>query len=146
MALRLALAQGAVALALAAVLPGSATGQSPSASPSSGAGPSNPFAPLPAQPVAPQTQPAPTVITTATQPGSGGLTSGAAVGIGVGAAVILAGIAGFIYYDARRRAPIRRRAAAEAARRAGASGSKPRPKPRKLSPAERRRRKRGRAR
>ena len=134
-------------MALAAAIPGVATAQSsgapPSISPSPGGGPANPFAPLPAQPVTPQAPPTPSTITTA-NPAGGGLTPGAAVGIGIGAAVILGGIAGFIYYDARRRAPIRRRAAAEAARQAG--GSKPRPKPRKLSPAERRRRKRGRAR
>jgi hypothetical protein len=67
------------------------------------------------------------------------------VAIAVGALVLLGGISFFIWYDARRRAPVRHRAAATAGE-GGRPGSKTRTKPRKLSPAERRRRKRGRAR
>ena len=64
--------------------------------------------------------------------------------IGLGALAVLGGIAFLIWYDARRRAPLRNRSRRHPM--AGLGGSKPRPKPRKLSPAERRRRKRGRAR
>jgi hypothetical protein len=107
--------------------------------------PASPFAPLPAQPAPtpapPPVQPVPQTSTTADA--GGGLSGGAAVAIGVGALVILGGISFFIWYDARRRAPVRRAAAV-----AGGSspGSKRAPKPRKLSTAERKRRKRGRAR
>jgi hypothetical protein len=71
-----------------------------------------------------------------------------AAAIAVGAIIVLGGIALFIWHDARKRAPLRRRAATAAAGAEGRAhpGSKARPKPRKLSPAERRRRKRGRAR
>ena len=110
--------------------------------------PANPFAPLPATPQQTPTQAPPTVIQTSSNPASspgGGLSSGAAVAIGVGALAILLGIAGFIWYDARRRAPVRRRTA-EATAGGSSPGSKRAPKSRKLSPAERKRRKRGRAR
>jgi hypothetical protein len=66
--------------------------------------------------------------------------------IAIGAIVVLGGISYFIWWDARKRAPVRQRAAEAIAGAGGRSGSKPRPKPRKLSPAERRRRKRGKAR
>jgi hypothetical protein len=58
---------------------------------------------------------------------------------------VLTGISLFIWRDARRRAPVRHRAA-EAADASSRAAAKQRAKPRKLSPAERRRRKRGRAR
>jgi hypothetical protein len=59
---------------------------------------------------------------------------------------VLTGISLFIWRDARRRAPVRHRAAGEAANAGSRAAAKQRAKPRKLSPAERRRRKRGRAR
>ena len=105
----------------------------------------SPLSPLtPAPPLTP-TAPTPTVAPTPTTPSSGGLTGTDAVLIGIGALAVLGGISFFIWYDARRRAPIRQRAAAATAGGPG-GGSRPRPKGRKLSPAERRRRKRGRAR
>jgi hypothetical protein len=106
---------------------------------------SNPLAPgFPQQtePV-PTTTATPTVSTSATA-GSGGAFSGnSVIIIAIGAAVVLGGICVYIWRDARRRAPVRQRAAVAGA---GRQGSKQRAKPRKLSPAERRRRKRGRAR
>ena len=110
----------------------------------------NPFSPgLPQS--APTVQSAPTappvrVPSSTTSTGGGGLSGGGAVAIAIGAIVVLGGISFFIWRDARRRAPVRQRAAAATAEAGGRSGSKPRAKPRKLSPAERRRRKRGRAR
>jgi hypothetical protein len=74
------------------------------------------------------------------------LGGGGIAAISIGAIVLLAGISFFIWRDARRRAPVRQRAAHAVAGEGGRSGSKSRAKPRKLSPAERRRRKRGRAR
>lgn len=90
----------------------------------------------------------PTVSQTTTSTSSSGLSSTGAIEVAVVAALVLGGIAIFIWRDARRRAPLRRTAAGDLA---GMPGSSPRatkapPKPRKLSPAERRRRKRGRAR
>jgi hypothetical protein len=82
---------------------------------------------------------------TTTSSGSGGLSGGAAVAIGIGALVVLGGISFFIWRDARRRAPVRHRVALGPGE-GGRAGTRPKPKPRKLSPAERRRRKRGRAR
>jgi hypothetical protein len=85
------------------------------------------------------------LIQTTTTAGDSGLSGGTAVAIGIGALAVLAAISFFIWYDARRRAPVRARAAAADGDPRG--GPKKRPvKPRKLSPAERRRRKRGRAR
>jgi hypothetical protein len=123
------------------------------AAPALAQGPSNPLAPglpqsgatVPAQTTAPQ------VITSVqtSSPGSSGLSTGSAFGIGVGAIVVLLGISLFIWRDARRRAPTRARAAMAGAGADGGAGSqkaRQRAKPRKLSPAERRRRKRGRAR
>jgi hypothetical protein len=72
------------------------------------------------------------------------LSGSTAVGIGAGALIVLGGISFFIWWDARRRAPVRQRAAAATA--AAGAGSRQRTKSRKLSPAERRRRKRGKAR
>ena len=106
----------------------------------------SPFSPgiPPSQAQQPTTTTAAPVITTTT-PSGGALSGSSAVAIGVGALVVLAAISLFIWRDARRRAPVRQRAAALAAGDGGRTGSKPRAKPRKLSPAERRRRKRGRA-
>ncbi|HSO99169.1 MAG TPA: hypothetical protein VLP43_09485 [Solirubrobacteraceae bacterium] len=85
------------------------------------------------------------LIQTSTTAGDSGLSGGTAVAIGIGALAVLAAISFFIWHDARRRAPVRARAAAADGDPRG--GAKKRPvKPRKLSPAERRRRKRGRAR
>ncbi|HYB26873.1 MAG TPA: hypothetical protein VEF89_09695 [Solirubrobacteraceae bacterium] len=89
---------------------------------------------------------APTVNTTTTA-GSGSAFSGnSAIIIAIGAIVVLGGISFFIWRDARKRAPVRHRAAGAGADAGGRQGSRQRAKPRKLSPAERRRRKRGRAR
>ena len=86
----------------------------------------------------------PTVTTSGTSTSGGGFTGTDGVLIGLGALLVLGGISFFIWHDARKRAPVRHRAAAATA---GASGSaRQRQKPRKLSPAERKRRKRGRAR
>jgi hypothetical protein len=87
----------------------------------------------------------PTTSTTSTTTGTG-LSGTSALVIAIGALVILGGISIFIWRDARRRAPVRGRAARAEAAGGPRSGSKSRTKPRKLSPAERRRRKRGRAR
>ena len=92
------------------------------------------------------TTPAPTVSTaTSSSSGGSGLSGSSAVVIGIGALALIAAISLFIWRDARRRAPVRHRAAATSGE-GGRPGSKSRQKPRKLSPAERRRRKRGRAR
>ena len=127
-----------LALASAALaLPASALGQT-----------TNPLSPLEPTPTpAPTTQATPTVITSAqTQTsGSSSLSGTNAIVIAIGALVLIGGISFFIWYDARRRAPIRHRAAAATAGEGGRAGSKARPKARKLSPAERKRRKRGRA-
>jgi hypothetical protein len=105
----------------------------------------NPFG-FPSAPVTPTNTTA-TVITSAstTSTSGGGLSSGSVAAIAIGALVLLGGISGFIWYDARRRAPVRHRMATATAGSGSRPGSK-RVKPRKLSPAERRRRKRGRAR
>jgi hypothetical protein len=89
---------------------------------------------------------APTVISTATAStsGSSGLSGNSAIAIAVGAFVVLGGISYFIWRDARRRAPVSARAAAERDRQ-NVPGSRAPPKARKLSAAERKRRKRGRA-
>ncbi len=110
--------------------------------------PPNPFAPF--QQTTPQTvsstQTPAVQLTTTTSSSGGGLSGGSAIAIAIGAFVVLAGISLFIWRDARRHAPVRRRpATAVPAGSGGRPGSK-RDKPRKLSPAERRRRKRGRAR
>ena len=82
-----------------------------------------------------------TTVGTTSSSGSG-LSSGTALAIGIGAIALIGGISFYIWYDARRRAPVRAHAAA--ATRPNVPGSK-RTKPRKLSAAEKRRRKRGRA-
>jgi predicted lipid-binding transport protein (Tim44 family) len=113
-------------------------------------GPSNPFAPGVPQSPAPTPAPtvqAPTIVNpTTTTGGDSSLSGGAAIGIAVGALLLIGGISFYIWYDARKRAPRRRRAAEALAGAGGRAGSKRAPKPRKLSQAERRRRKRGRAR
>jgi hypothetical protein len=116
--------------------------------------PSNPLTPGIPQPQATiPTSTTPPVVTTTpgvgttTTSGDSGLSGSNAALIAIGALVILGGISLFIWRDARRRAPVRSRAAAVGGPRDGPRpGSKPRAKPRKLSAAERRRRKRGRAR
>jgi len=130
---RLAVAPALVSAALA--LPAAALGQT-----------TNPLSPLEPTP-APTTTATPTVITpTQTQTsGSSSLSGTNAIVIAIGALVLIGGISFFIWYDARRRAPIRHRAAATTAGEGGRAGSKAKPKARKLSPAERKRRKRGRA-
>jgi hypothetical protein len=117
-----------------------------------GSGATNPFSPGLGQPgttaSAPSTSPPPVTVapTTTTAGSGGGFSGGTAVAVGIGALVILGGISAFIWYDARRRAPVRSGAGALAGIGGARSGSKARAKPRKPSPAERRRRKRGRAR
>ena len=83
---------------------------------------------------------------TTTSSSDSGLNGTSAIAIAIGALVVLGGISFFIWRDARKRAPVRRAAAAIAGDGRARAGSKARPKPRKLSPAERKRRKRGRAR
>jgi hypothetical protein len=148
---RARIAAGLVALSLAA--PGAAlaagatvtAGQAP-AIPLPGA--TNPLSPgLPASPTPAPTQSTPTVTAqTTTTPGSSGLSGGAAIGIAIGAIVLLTGISFFIWRDARRRAPVRDRAGLAPGAPGSRQGSKQRVKPRKLSAQERKRRKRGRAR
>jgi hypothetical protein len=107
----------------------------------------NPLSPLaPSVPSAtPTTSATPTVaVQTTTTSGDSTLNGTNAIVIAIGALVLIAGISFFIWYDARRRAPVRHRTA-EAIAEGGRAGSKAKPKPRKLSPAERKRRKRGRA-
>jgi hypothetical protein len=107
---------------------------------------SSPFSPLPPATGPTPTATAPTVTSSTTTSTTGsGLSSSDAIAIAVGALVVLGGISFFIWHDARRRAPVRRRTAVATAGEGARSGSKPRVKSRKLSPAERRRRKRGRA-
>ncbi len=116
----------------------------PAAAPAQG--PQNPFSPgFPVSPATTPTATTPTIVNPTTTSTGGGLSGGSAVAIAVGAVVLLGGISFFIWRDARRRAPVRHRAAV-AGGNGGRPGSKQRVKPRKLSPAERRRRKRGRAR
>jgi hypothetical protein len=111
-------------------------------------GETNPLSPLTPSPTPPPTTTAtPTVVTPTQAQTSGGSTLNGtnAIVIAIGALVLIGAISTFIWYDARRRAPVRRRAAAATAGGGARAGSKPKAKPRKLSPAERKRRKRGRA-
>jgi len=131
----------AVVLALASAalaVPTTALGQS-----------TNPLSPLEPSPTpAPTTTAAAPPVITSTQTqtsGSSSLSGTNAILIAIGALVLIGGISFFIWYDARRRAPIRHRAAAATAGDGSRPGSKTKPKTRKLSPAERKRRKRGRA-
>jgi hypothetical protein len=125
--------------AAALTLPGTAAAQGST---------SNPFTPgLPLAPPTISTASTATGITpTTSTTGGGGLSGGSAAAIAIGAIVLLGGISLFIWRDARRRAPTRRRPAMATSGDGSRAGSKQRAKPRKLSPAERRRRKRGRAR
>jgi hypothetical protein len=115
---------------------------------------SNPFTPGVPQPTAsapPTTTASPSITTVGTtSAGSGsGFNGSGIVIIAIGALVVLGGIAFFIWYDARKRAPVRAHAVPGGDGLPGPrkAGSKQRAKPaRKHSPAERRRRKRGRAR
>lgn len=134
------------ALTAAALAALALTLTAPSVALAQGTDTSSPFSPgIPAAPVTSPTTTAQTAITSTSTSG-GGLSGADAVAIAIGALVILGGISLFIWYDARRRAPVRRRAAMATAGEGARTGSKQRAKPRKLSPAERRRRKRGRAR
>jgi hypothetical protein len=109
----------------------------------------NPLSPL--EPSVPQATPTtsaapPVAVQTTTTSGSSTLSGSSAIVIAIGALVLIAGISFFIWYDARRRAPVRHRTAEfTAGGREARPGTKSKPKPRKPSPAERRRRKRGRA-
>jgi hypothetical protein len=128
--------------------PAVALAQSGSSSPLSGVGGStSPFSPgLPQSTPSIPTTSAATTTSTSTSTDSG-LTGGGIAAIAIGAIVVIGGISFFIWYDSRRRAPVRRLSAAYGAVDGGRrAGSKAKPKSRKPSPAERRRRKRGRAR
>lgn len=108
----------------------------------------NPLSPLtPSVPQATSTTSAtaPVAVQTTTTSGNSTLSGTNAIVIAIGAIVLIAGISFFIWYDARRRAPVRHRTAEATAGGSARPGTKPKPKPRKPSPAERRRRKRGRA-
>jgi hypothetical protein len=88
----------------------------------------------------------PTIISpTTSTSGSSSLSGGSAIGIAVGAFVVLGGIAFFIWRDARRRAPVAARTSGSGEDGGNRPGSRAPPKARKLSAAERKRRKRGRA-
>jgi|GEM_PF-2009665 len=138
------LALALLALALGLSVLGS-LGQPPAARAQAPA--TNPFTPgLPVAPAPTPTVSTATTTATTTSTGGGGLSSGSAAAIGIGAFVLLGGISLFIWYDARRRAPVRRRAAVATTDGGSRPGSRQRVKSRRLSPAERRRRKRGRAR
>ena len=97
---------------------------------------------------APAAPPTSTVANNGTVSTAGGstLSGSSATAIAIGALVVLAGISLFIWRDARKRAPVSRRAAADDGLDGRRTGSKAKPKSRKPSPAERRRRKRGKAR
>ncbi len=136
-AVGLALAPWMVAL----VLPSTALAQPPGNPFSQGLPQPQATVPTTTQPAAPA---APSQSTTTTGSSAGGLGGSGVLAIAIGAVVVLGGISYFIWWDARKRAPVRALAGGPGMR--GRSGSKPRAKPRKLSPAERRRRKRGRAR
>ena len=111
----------------------------------SGQGSGNALTPFSPQAPTPTQSAAPTVTAATTSTSGGGITGTDAVAIGIGAVLVLGGISLFIWRDARKRAPVRQRAATAAA--GGGAGPRQRPqKDRKLSPAERKRRKRGKAR
>jgi hypothetical protein len=128
--------------------PAVALAQSGSSSPLTSVGATtSPFSPgLPQSTPSITTTSAATTTSTSSNSDSG-LTGGGIAAIAVGAIVVIGGISFFIWYDSRRRAPVRRLSAAYGAVDGGRrAGSKAKPKARKPSPAERRRRKRGRAR
>lgn len=142
--MRLRVAAGVSAAALAVLLLTTLVVASPAAAQG---GTTNPFSPaLPSSPAPAPTATTPTTVApVTTSTGGGSLSGGSVVAIAIGALVLLAGISFFIWRDARRRAPVRHRMPAATAGDGRQPGSK-RTKPRKLSHAERRRRKRGRAR
>lgn len=141
-----------------ALAAGKGKGTAPAGSATAGAAPGSllpggttPFSPgVPISPATPPAATTPTVLSpTSTASGTGGLSGTNAILIGLGAVIVLGGIAYFIWRDARRHAPVRagRRAApADGIGPTARGRTKPPVKSRKLSPAERRRRKRGRAR
>ncbi len=121
-------------------LPAAAAAQSPS-------NPLSPGFPQPSVSIPTTSTTAAPTITTNPTAGSGSAFSGSsAIIIGIGALVVLGGIAFYIWRDARRRAPKGHRLVAPIDAEGRRAGSKARPKQRKLSAAEKRRRKRGRAR
>ena len=132
---------GAVLAVTLTLAPGSFAQNTP-VNPLAQSGPANPLSPL--TPTVPQVTTAPTPTVANTNTSGGGFSGTDAVLIAIGALVVLGGISFFIWYDARRRAPVRQRPAEAIA--GGPGGSRPKPKSRKLSPAEKRRRKRGKAR
>ena len=135
----------------AAASPAASPTGTPSLSPSGSTTPFSPGLPQPGASTPTSSSPA-RVITNGATAGSGssGLSGSGIALVVVGALILLVGIAFFIWYDARRRAPVKSGAHAAGGpggdERRATPGSKRPTKPRKLSPAERRRRKRGRAR
>ncbi len=139
-----------ILLAAALLLGAPATvlaGTTPTATPNT-TNPFSPGIPIPqATTTTPTTASTPSVgQTTTSSSSSSGLSGTDAIVIGIVAAVVLGGIAFFIWHDARHRAPVHSTAGnAEGLPGTATRGSKAPPKTRKLSQAERRRRKRGRA-
>jgi hypothetical protein len=132
---------------LIAAFPGVAWAQSATNPLSPGLPQSPTTTPTATTPAAPPTT-TPSITNSGSTSSGGSFTGTDAIVIAAGAIIVLGGISFFIWRDARRRAPLRHRAAAATAGAGGRSrsGSKAPAKARKLSPAERRRRKRGRAR
>jgi len=134
--------------AFAAAGSGTATAGSGSSGSGSGGGALSPGVTAPGTPATTpqtQTQTATSPTTTTSASGGGSLGQSSIIGIVVGSVIVIGGVTFYIFRDAGRRAPSRRRRAD-----AGPSTERPVPgsqrvKPRKLSPQERRRRKRGRA-
>ena len=142
-------AKKAAASATATVATGAASASAAtSTAPIQLPGTTNPFSP--GVPVSPATTPSTTAQLTSTggttTGGDSGLTGTGALLVVIGAAVILGGIAFFIWRDARRHAPAIAGSHAHVEEGTGhKAGSKKPAKPRKLSAAEAKRRKRGRA-
>jgi hypothetical protein len=90
------------------------------------------------------TQTATSPTTTTAAGGGGSLGKSSLIAIVVGAVIVIGGVCTYIFRDASRRAPSRKRADAGPNRERRVPGSQ-RVNPRKLSTQERRRRKRGRA-
>ncbi|MGI8712042.1 MAG: hypothetical protein ACR2NR_02435 [Solirubrobacteraceae bacterium] len=148
---RLALAKHTASASASATATPTATASSSAASggapvtPPTGA---NPFSGgvTPLGPVSTASSTTPTIINNSTTTsGTSSLSGGSAIGIAVGAFIVLGGISYFIWRDARRRAPVAARSGGEDSSERNRPGSKAPPKARKLSSAERKRRKRGRA-
>ena len=135
-----------LAICLASLLPAAAFAAA-AGSPSSAAQSAFGFGlPQSSAPTQTQAQTITPVVTTSSSAG-GSISSPDALLVALGAVVVLAAIAYFIWSDARHHVGLLRRAApAGTATGAPGRGSKAAPKSRKLKPAERRRRKRGRAR